>query len=291
VRLWRRLTPLAFLAPFAAGTLAFVFYPIVDVVRLSFLEGHVFLTGESSGVGFGNYAAAFADPHFATAVRNTTLYAAGVIPTTLVLGLASAWLLNRSFVGRRFFQTVYFLPLVTSATAIGLAWRWIFNFDYGVLNYFLSLIGLPAVNWLNDPSWGLVALMVYGVWSMLPLTTVLLLVGMQNIDPRYGLAARVDGAGAFARFRTVTMPLLAPSIGLVLIVNLITSARVFDELFPLFNGKPGVAGSLYTMVYFIYDAFFKSGDLGKASAAAIVFSIAVLALALAQLRLQRRWRR
>jgi multiple sugar transport system permease protein len=284
------LTPLAFLAPFALGTLVFVFYPIIDVIRLSFLEDHVFLTGQFSRVGLGNYAATFADPHFATAVRNTTIYAAVVIPTTLVLGLAAAWLLNRSFVGRRFFQTVYFLPLVTSATAIGLAWRWIFNFDYGVLNYALSLVGLPGVNWLNDPAWGLAALMIYGVWSMLPLTTVLLLVGMQNIDPRYGLAARVDGAGALARFRAITLPLLAPSIGLVLIVNLITSARVFDELFPLFNGKPGVAGSLYTMVYFIYDSFFKANDLGKASAAAIVFSLAVLVLALLQLRLQRRWR-
>jgi multiple sugar transport system permease protein len=136
--------------------------------------------------------------------------------------------------------------MVTSITAVGLVWKWLFNYDYGLINYLLSIFGISAVNWLNNPAYNLAALIIYSIWSMLPFTIILLLAGFQNVDPQYYTAARVDGAKSSKIFFRITLPLLAPTIGLTMIINMISASKVFTELFPLFNGKPGSAYSLYT---------------------------------------------
>lgn len=115
-----------------------------------------------------------------------------------------------------------------------------FNYDYGLINYALSLFGVSPVNWLNDPHYNLAALIIYGIWSMLPFTIILLLSGFQNINPQYYTAARIDGASSGRIFRRITVPLLAPTLGLTMIVNVISASKVFSELFPLFNGNPGL---------------------------------------------------
>lgn len=278
-----------YVLPLLAGTAVFTLWPIVNIVWLSFQNGYRFLTGASSGLGIDPYLTVLADPHFHTAVRVTATYTVIVVPASIVIGLFFAWLLNRPLAGRRFFQALYFLPLVTSVIAVGFSWRWIFDHDHGILNHLLGLVGIPAIDWLGDPAWGLTSLIVFGIWALLPLSTVLLLVGMQNIDPRYAQAARVDGAPQWAIFRKITLPLLAPTIGLVAVLNTITSTLVFDQLFPLFNGRPGIGGSLYTVVFYIYDTFYNRFDVAGASAAAVMFSVVVLLLTLLQLRAQRGW--
>lgn len=278
---------LLYLAPLLAGMAVFTLWPIVNVVWLSFQEGYQFLTGASDGLGVGPYVAALQDPKFHGAVRNTAVYVLIALPASLVIGLCFAVLLNRPIKGRRVFQMLYFFPLVTSATAIGFSWRWIFETRNGILNQVLAYFGIAPIDWLGDPAWGMTVLAVFGTWGLLPLTTILLMVGMQNLDERYRQAARVDGAPPLAIFRTITLPLLRPTIGLVIVLNLITCTLVFDQLFPLFNGRPGVAGSLYTVVFYIYDTFYNRFDVSTASAAAVLFSAVVLLAAIVQLRLQR----
>lgn len=284
-----RTSAILYVLPLLAGTAAFTLWPIVNVLWLSFQNGYKFLTGVGTGIGIEPYAKVLADPHFHTAVRVTASYTVVVVPASIVIGLFFAWLLNRPLRGRRFFQALYFLPLVTSVIAVGFSWRWIFDHNHGILNHLLGLVGIPRIDWLGDPQWGLVSLMVFGTWALLPLSTVLLLVGMQNLDPRYAQAARVDGARPWAIFRKITLPLLAPTVGLVAVLNTITSSLVFDQLFPLFNGRPGIGGSLYTVVFYIYDTFYNRFDVASASAAAVLFSIVVLLLTLLQLRAQRGW--
>lgn len=284
------LVPAAYLAPFMIGLIIFAIYPFINVFLISFKENYKVLTGAFTSVGFANYEAVMRDPNFLNGLKNTFLYAAIVVPIATALSLLIATLLNNDIRLKGFFQTCYFLPMVTSITAIGLVWKWLFNFDYGLINYFLSLFHIDPINWLNNPAYNLAALSIYGVWSMIPFTTILLLAGFQNVNPQYYTAARADGAKGGRIFRRITLPLLAPTIGLTLIVNMISASKVFSELFPLFNGRPGSAYSLYTVVYYLYDAFFVQWKLGRAAASAVILFVIVLALTMVQLFIQRKWK-
>lgn len=192
--------PGLFLLPFLIGLLIFTVYPFINVILLSFRQDYSLMTGEFSGIGLGNYAEIFHDANFLNGLRNTALYVLFVVPIVTVLSLFLASLLNSCTKLQGLFQTCYFLPMVTSVTAVGLVWKWMFNYDYGLINYALSLFGVSPVNWLNDPHYNLAALIIYGIWSMLPFTIILLLSGFQNINPQYYTAARIDGAssGAFS---------------------------------------------------------------------------------------------
>lgn len=281
--------PFAFLAPFMIGLLLFTVYPFINVFVLSFKENYK-LSGTFSSFGFQNYADVLRDPNFLNGLKNTGLYVLFVVPIATVLSLFIANALNHDIKLKGVFQTSYFLPMVTSITAVGLVWKWLFNYDYGLINYLLSIFGISAVNWLNNPAYNLAALIIYSIWSMLPFTIILLLAGFQNVDPQYYTAARVDGAKSSKIFFRITLPLLAPTIGLTMIINMISASKVFTELFPLFNGKPGSAYSLYTVVYYLYDMFYAQWKLGKAAASAIILFIIVLILTLIQLRIQRKWK-
>lgn len=284
------LEPAAFLAPFLIGLILFTLYPFINVFLISFKEGYKVLSGEFTSFGFQNYETVMSDPNFLNGLKNTGLYVVLVVPIATVLSLLIATLLNNDIKLKGFFQTCYFLPMVTSITAIGLVWKWLFNFDYGLINYFLSVFGIDPVNWLNNPAYNLAALVIYGVWSMIPFTTILLLAGFQNVNPQYYTAARADGAKGGRIFFRITLPLLAPTIGLTLIVNMISASKVFSELFPLFNGQPGSAYSLYTVVYYLYDAFFVQWKLGRAAASAVILFAIVLVLTMIQLFIQRKWK-
>jgi multiple sugar transport system permease protein len=282
--------PAVYLLPFLLGLAVFVVYPFINVFLISFQNDYNMMTGAFSGLGVENYRKILADPNFLNGLRNTALYVVFVVPVSTAISLGIASMLNANIRLKGLFQTCYFLPMVTSITAVGLVWKWMFNYDYGLINYFLSFFGIEALNWLNDPKYNLAALIIYGIWNMLPFTTILLLSGYQNIDPQYYTAARVDGAKQARIFLRITVPLLAPTIGLTLIVNTITASKVFTELFPLFNGNPGSAYSLYTVVYYLYDMFYKKWELGPAAASAIVLFAIVLVLTALQLFVQRKWK-
>ncbi len=262
------LEPAAFLTPFLIGLILFTLYPFINVFLISFKEGYKVLSGEFTSFGFQNYETVMSDPNFLNGLKNTGLYVVLVVPIATVLSLLIATLLNNDIKLKGFFQTCYFLPMVTSITAIGLVWKWLFNFDYGLINYFLSVFGIDPVNWLNNPAYNLAAL----------------------VNPQYYTAARADGAKGGRIFFRITLPLLAPTIGLTLIVNMISASKVFSELFPLFNGQPGSAYSLYTVVYYLYDAFFVKWKLGRAAASAVILFAIVLVLTMIQLFIQRKWK-
>lgn len=291
-KIWLKkfLEPFFYLLPFFLGIVVFTFYPILNVFLMSFKENYKMLSGDFTGFGRGNYQTILQDRYFLIGLKNTAIYVFTVVPISTLLSLLFASLLNKKFRLSPVYQTAFFLPMVTSIIAVGLAWKWMYNFDYGVFNYFLKLISISPINWLNDPKYGLLVIIIYGIWSYLPFTIILLLAGLQNINPLYITAAKLDGAGWARIFFRITLPLLAPTLGLVLIVNMISASKVFSELFPLFNGKPGASYSLYTIVYYIYELFYIKWRLGQASAAAVVLFVIVLIFTLAQLYWQRKWR-
>ena len=284
------LEPAAFLLPFMVGLLIFTLYPFINVFIISFKQDYNMLTGAFNDYGFKNYAKVIADPNFISGLKNTAVYVITVVPAATALSILVATGLNSNIKLKGLFQTAYFLPMVTSITAVGLVWKWLYNYDYGLINYFIRLFGGEGINWLNDPKYNLAALIIYGVWNMMPMTTILVLAGFQNINPQYYTAARVDGAKSARIFFRITLPLLAPTIGLTLIINMISAAKVFTELFPLFNGQPGAAYSLYTVVYYLYDMFYVKWKLGRAAASAVVLFFIILILTMIQLFIQRKWK-
>lgn len=281
-----------FVLPFLFGLALFTIYPVINVVLLSFKEKYKWLSDSFSGWGFANYTKVLNDGKFISALKNTGEYVLFVVPISTALAILIANLLNRKVRLSALFQTAYFLPMVTAAMATGLAWKFMFNFTSGPINYLLSFVGINPIDWIGKAQNNIWALIIYGIWNILPFTIILMISGLQNIDETYYTAARVDGAKSTRIFFRITVPLLAPTISLVLIINSISSAKVFSDLFPLFNSSPGTYENLYTVVYYIYQNAFQNGNagMGGASAAAIVLFLILVVLTLIQQYIQRKWR-
>lgn len=283
------LEPLLYLTPFILVVSVFMVFPIITVFLYSFLEDYNYLANTYTGMGMGNFTALFADREFLLSLKNTFLYVAFVVPVSTVIALAVAILLNQKLKGSSFFQFVYFLPMVTATIAVGIVWKWMYHYDYGIINYALGLFGVEPVRWMENPKMSLAALIIYGIWTKLPFTIILFLSGLQTIGEQYYTAAKVDGAKPAKILFRITLPLLSPTIALVLIINIINTSKVFNEVFALFNGKPGPGYSLYTVVFYIYENFYHKMDVSIACAAALVLFLIVFIMTMLQMTIQKKW--
>lgn len=271
-----KIEPFLYLFPFMLFLIVFTIYPVINVFILSFKENFSYLRGTFDGIGLANYQEVLNDEKFRQALLNTFLYVLCVVPISTAIATFTAYLLNHKIKGIAIFQTAYFMPMVTSITAVGLIWRLMYNQKYGIFNYILSLFGIEKIGWLTESKWSLIALVIFGIWNILPFTIILLLSGLQNIDEIYYTAAKVDGAGSGKIFFRITVPLLSPTIFLVSIMNTISSFKVFSELYPLFNGKPGPYYNFYTVVYYIRYAMMEKRKYGYAAAAAVILFFCIM---------------
>ncbi|MFN3283574.1 MAG: carbohydrate ABC transporter permease [Pseudothermotoga sp.] len=214
---------------------------------------------------------------FIKAIYNTLYYVILSVPTTIALALVIALLLNSNIKLRAFFRTAYFIPFVTSVVAISLVWRWIFDDAYGLLNYLLSFLRISKIAWLKDERWTIPTIAIVSIWKTVGYDAVILLAGLQNIDKSYYEAAQVDGATTWDRFIHITWPLLSPTTFFLLIVSLISSFKVFTEIYVLYSGLPGpYNNSGMTMVYYVFDRFYVQQRMGLACAAAYVLFAIIL---------------
>ncbi|MCR4742875.1 MAG: sugar ABC transporter permease [Treponema sp.] len=279
--------PYLYLLPFLIGIIIFILYPVINVFLISFKEEYSYLKNTYNGWSLDNYKQVFADPKFRSAMINTLLYVLFVVPISTAIAIIFANLLNQKIKGAAIFQTAFFMPMVTCITAVGLVWRFMYNKKYGVINWFLSLFGIENIGWVTDSKWSLLALIIFGIWNILPFTIILLISGLQNINEIYYTAAKVDGAKNTKIFFKITLPLLSPTIFLVSIINTISAFKVFSELYPLFNGKPGPYYNLYTVVYYIRYAMMERRDYGLAAAAAVILFICVMIFTIFQLMVRK----
>ena len=272
-----RIEPYLYLLPFLIGIAVFTLYPVINVVLMSFKEGYSYLSRSFDQWGLANYQTVLSDLKFAQAISNTLKYVILVVPISTCIAVVVAYLLNQKLRFSALFQTAYFLPMVTSITAVGLAWKLMYNKNFGIINYLLSFFGVDPIPWLEKAAYSIPALVIFGIWNILPFTIILLLSGLQNIDLRI--------------FFRITVPLLAPTIFLVCIVNTISCFKVFSELYPLFNGKPGPFNNLYTVVYYIRYAMMENRKYGIAAAAALVLFLFIFVFTMVQLLLQKKTKR
>lgn len=283
-----KIEPWLYLSPFLIFIIIFTLYPVINVFTISFKENYSYLRGTFKAFNFENYKYVLTDDKFTSGLKNTALYVLFVVPVSTAIALFFANLLNKKVRGSAIFQTAFFLPMVTSVTAVGLIWRLMYNQQYGIINWLLSKFGIEKIGWVTESRWSLLALIIFGIWNILPFTIIILLSGMQNINETYYTVARVDGAKPMRIFFRITVPLLSPTIFLVCIVNTISCFKVFSELYPLFYGKPGPYYNLYTVVYYIRYAMMEKRKYGYAAAAAVILFLCIFIVTLLELYLKKR---
>ncbi|WP_426625311.1 carbohydrate ABC transporter permease [Leifsonia sp. McL0607] len=277
----------AFLLPLLIGVGVFYIWPILQTFFYSFTTWGVF--GGWTFSGLDNFHSLLTDPAFYQSLLNTAIYTAIVlIGIPIAVWLAS--LLNTP--GLRltsFYRVLFFLPYVAMPTAIALVWRMIFNGDFGILNWALSLVGVRGPYWLSTPGFALIAVSVVGLWSSLGFSMIILGAGLKSIPPELYEAAELDGASRARAFRSVTVPLLSPSIFFVAVVTTISSFQLFDLLYALLGSTNPVMPRTMSLVFYFYSTGFISNDKGLAAAIAIAIFILIGLVTLFQFRLQRKW--
>lgn len=261
----------------------FVLYPMLKSFLMAFYTDYDYFNDDVKAYGLDNFKYLLEDSEFHKALMNTFIFVLGVVPASIILSLGIAMLLNSKINFKGLFRTIYFIPFVTSVVAVSIVWRWIFHSDYGLLNYFLGFFHIDPIHWLTSAKWSMPALIILAIWKGLGYNIIILLAGLQNINESYYRAARIDGANRWNRFLHVTLPGLAPTLFFVSIISIINGFKVFDEIYALFNAKPGIANSSLTVVYYVFNKFYGEWEFGVASAAAYVLFIIIFIFTLIQL--------
>jgi multiple sugar transport system permease protein len=274
-----------FLLPSLLGLAIFTLVPIVSSLGLTLFDWDL-LTAPKF-VGLDNFNNLFHDSTFWEALTHTLGFILGYIPLVMLTGLGMALLLNRKLKGVAVFRTAFFIPVVSAWVAIALIWQWIFNPQYGLLNYLLGLIGVHGPAWLFDPQWAMPAIILTSVWKDTGFVMVMFLAGLQNIPGEYYEASLMDGASPWQQFRSITLPLLSPTTFFALIISLINSFQVFDQVWIMTAGGP--AGATTVLVEQIVKNAFSYSKMGYASAISWVLFVLVFAVTLFQTRMQKRW--
>ena len=276
---------LLFLAPTLIGLAILSAGPILATLAISLTKWDLLRAPQF--VGLDNFVALASDDRFLKALRNTAFYTAVSVPLGMVLALFLALALNQTIRGIAWIRTAYFLPVVTSTIAIALVWQWIYSPESGLLNQFIGIFGIAPQKWLSDPTLALPSIVAMSVWQGLGTDVIIFLAGLQAIPTELLDAASVDGAGRWARFRNIVLPLLTPSIFFTGVLSLIDSFQVFDQIFVLQRPRPSDA--TITVVYFIYENGFKFFKMGYATAASWILFLIVAFFTAIYFRSQNRW--
>lgn len=285
-----RLTPYLFLAPYLVVFGVFGLLPVVLAVWMS-LHQWDFQLSNTPFTGLDNYRELFDAEsliygHWWESVRATAVFTALSVPLLLVLPLAMALLLHRSFPGRTFFRAVFFAPYVLGVAVIGLLWRFLLDANLGLVNHVLGLLGLPAgTAWITSLPWGFISLVGVTVWWTAGFNAVIYLAGLQDISEDLYEAARIDGAGAWQRFRHVTLPGLRPVLLFVLTTTVIASANLFGQSFLITQGAPGT--ETRSVVWYIVHRGIYDNDAGRAAAMSVTLTLMLALVSAANFRLFR----
>jgi len=276
---------LLFLAPTLIGLAVLSAGPVLATLAISLTEWD--LLRAPTLVGLDNFVELASDDRFLKALRNTAFYTAVSVPIGMLISLFLALALNQTIRGIAWIRTAYFLPVVTSTIAIALVWQWIYAPDAGLLNQFIGLLGIPPQKWLANPTLAMPSIVAMSIWQGLGTNTIIFLAGLQAIPTELLDAASVDGAGRWARLRSLVLPLLTPSIFFTGILSLIASFQVFDQVFVLQRPRP--TDATITVVYFIYENGFKLFKMGYATAASWILFLIVAVFTAIYFRSQNRW--
>ncbi|MHB8128799.1 MAG: carbohydrate ABC transporter permease [Mobilitalea sp.] len=274
------------MAPMIQFTLFFLL-PVLFCIYAGFTNWNI-LESSKDFIAFDNFKEIFTDPKFWKALSNT-FFMLLTIPCYLFLSLLFAMAINRKILGNKVFRVIYYLPYITSIVALVIVWKWLFNADYGLVNNMLkTLFNINGPNWLSDPKWVKINIVMMIVWKMIGISAIYYLAALQNIPKSYYEAAKIDGASGTKMFFGITFPLITPITFYLTIVGIIGSLQTFVEV-QLFTTDGGRNYNAATLVYYVWQKAFKYNEMGYACATVTLFGIMIMAITLIQFKISNKW--
>ena len=274
-----------FVGPTILGIAVLNLYPIVNTVYMTFFQVKGLRRDTLSFVGLENFRALLSSESFWGALGNTLTYTLITVPLTIILSLTVAALLTSRVKGRGFFRTVFFTPVVVPGAALGIIWIFLLQARYGIVNNILG----TRIPFLTGSRFALPTISMIGVWAAVGYYSILFIAALQSISPTYYEAARIDGAGPVRSFFAVTVPLVSPTIFMVLILLVISGLQIFDLPAVMVTRDNPAYTSVRPVLEFYYRYTFNSGRAGLGSAVIVVLLALILAVTGLQFFLQRRW--
>lgn len=276
------------IAPTIIGLIILNIIPIFQTLYLSLFKSGDFGRGNIF-VGLDNYVKMFTDDQVWHAVGNTLLYTVLVIPMSITISLIVAVFLNEKIIARTTYRTIYFIPMIAAPAAVTMVWKWLYNNQFGLLNYMLENLGLPRVDWINDPNVALISISIIGIWSIIGYNVVLMLAGLQEIPKDYYEASMIDGAGPIKQLFNVTIPLLSPTLFFITVTTIIQSMQVFDFIYMMIDVTSPAYDNTVSLVYLFYNNSFKYGDKGYGSAIVMLLLVIIMVITVFQMKAQKKW--
>lgn len=270
-------------APTIIGLLVLNFYPFIDTLKLSFAKTLPF--GLYKMQGIDNYVKMFSDPEFWKATWNTIYFCILTVPLGIFLALVVAIMLNAKIKGRTAFRAIFFLPMIVAPAAVAMVWKWMFNTEYGIIN---TIIG-HNVNWVTDPKIIMITCAIVAIWSAIGYDAVLLLSGLQNISKSYYEAASLDGATKLQQFFHITLPMVSPTLFVVMITRLMASLKVYDLIYMIVEESNPVINDAQSLMYLFYRESFVAGNKGLGSAIVIWTVLLIGIVTIVQFWGQKKW--
>ncbi len=280
----------AMTAPALSAIGLFFVVPAVASLILSFTDFDIYALADLSNlrfIGVENYQRLLGNPLFWQAMRNTLWFVVLGVPLIVVLSLGAALLVNaKTLRWRPVWRVALFAPFVTTLVATALVWSYLLHTRYGLINYGLGMLGIAPVDWLGNPRTALPAILLFVAWKTFGYNMIIFLAALQTVNADLLDAARVDGAGAWMRFRHVTLPTISPTMLLVAILTVAGMFQLFAEPYVMTQGGP--AKSTVTVLYFMFEEGFKWWNLGSGAAVAFILFLCIFVTTLVQMRIARR---
>lgn len=277
--------PLLFLAPNMLIFGLFIIVPAVSGLRIALYEWSIL--GDKEFVGLANFVELLDDPMFWRTFGNTVRYVLLVVPLLTVSALGMALLASENYPGVAWFRGAYYLPTMLSLIIVGITWRWILGDQLGIINYVLRTFGLSPVKWLTSPFNANVSVVFISVWMFTGFYMVMFIGGLQAIPDDLYSAASIDGASRSQIFWRIKLPLIRPTMLVVLVLGTINAFKAFELIYTLTKGGPG--SSTKFLVQNVYQVAFEEDRLGYASAMAVMLMLAIGLLTAVQFRMNREY--
>ena len=270
-------------APTIIGLIVLNLWPFVQTIYTSFCEHEGF--GRYSFTGLQNYIDMFQNAEFWKATWNTILFCILTVPVGLFISLLVAMLLNAKIKFKGGFRTIFFLPLVCAPAAVTMVWRFIFNGEYGTLNQIFG----SHIGWITDPRFVMISCAIVAIWSNIGYDAVLLLAGLQNISKTLYEANSIDGAGPVRQFFTITLPMVSPTLFVVMIMRLMSSVKVYDLIYMMVEETNPAITSVQSLMYLFYRSSFVAGERGYGSAIVLWTVLLIGLVTVIQFYGQKKW--
>jgi len=274
----KKILPYLLVSPYIVHFLLFVAFPVVFSIVLTFHKWNIISPMEYTG--FNNYIRLFNDKTFFKAIGNTLIFLIIHIPLQIIVALFLAEILNQKIKLRGIFRGAFFLPVIVSGVVVTILWQQLFGFDTGLFNRLLTGIGFGKIGWLTDPNIAMTSIAVMATWKNVGLYIILFLVGLQTVPTQYYEAADLEGANHWQKFFKITLPMINPTIFMVVILSTIGGFSLFIEPYIMTGGGP--LNSTVSAVLYIYKQGFFYYHMGYAATLGLFFAFIILAVVMIQ---------